>query len=69
MTSDGEDLAEHGELFHEPDDYYPPEKPATFVEHTLQSGQQLRLRLVGHNPLWVRSDLSLAIRFQHADGR
>lgn len=61
MTSDGEDLAEHGDLFNEPDDYYQSEKPATFVEHTVQSGQ-LRLRLVGHNPLWVRNDALLAGR-------
>jgi nicotinamide N-methyltransferase len=53
MTSDDGHLAGDTDLFKEPDDYYPPEKPATFVEHILQSGQELRLRLVGHNPLWV----------------
>ncbi|MCJ1472699.1 nicotinamide n-methyltransferase [Lambiella insularis] len=39
-------------LFQEPEGYFQPEKPPTFVEHTLLSGEQLRLRLVGHNPLW-----------------
>jgi EEF1A N-terminal glycine/lysine methyltransferase len=53
MTSDDVDLAGNTDLFNEPDDYYLPEKPATFVQHILQSGQELRLRLVGHNPLWV----------------
>ncbi|MCJ1374368.1 nicotinamide n-methyltransferase [Loxospora ochrophaea] len=41
-----------GSLFQEPPDYFPPEKPATFVTHTLLSGETLQLRLVGHNPLW-----------------
>ena len=68
MASDYEDLPDHGDLFNEPDDYYQSEKPATFVEHTLQSGQQLRLRLVGHNPLWVRSHHLLHLN-QHTDGK
>jgi nicotinamide N-methyltransferase len=65
MTSEDADLAGDANLFNEPDDYYLPEKPATFVEHTVQSGQKLRLRLVGHNPLWVGSDPLLAIRPTH----
>ena len=40
-------------IFEEPDGYLPPEKPPTFTEHTLLSGEVIRLRLVGHNPLWV----------------
>ncbi|KAK1071765.1 Protein N-terminal and lysine N-methyltransferase efm7 [Friedmanniomyces endolithicus] len=39
-------------LFKEPDDYYPPEKEPTIVEHRMLSGQSLKLRLVGHSPLW-----------------
>ncbi|KAK1810410.1 Protein N-terminal and lysine N-methyltransferase efm7 [Friedmanniomyces endolithicus] len=39
-------------LFKEPDDYYPPEKEPTVVEHRMLSGQSLKLRLVGHSPLW-----------------
>ncbi|KAL8699933.1 MAG: hypothetical protein Q9201_005722 [Fulgogasparrea decipioides] len=39
-------------LFQEPSDYYPPPKPATFESWTLQTGETLQLRLVGHNPLW-----------------
>lgn len=40
-------------IFEEPEGYYPPEKEPTFVTYTLQNGLQLKLRLVGHNPLWV----------------
>jgi hypothetical protein len=54
MSSDSEDAIEPSSLFKEPDDFYPPEKAATFAEHKLLSGQVLNLRLVGHNPLWVR---------------
>lgn len=50
---DDEDLTDAA-LFQEPEGYFPPEKPPTFVEHTLLSGEKLHLRLVGHNPLWVR---------------
>ncbi|KAK0267531.1 Protein N-terminal and lysine N-methyltransferase efm7 [Friedmanniomyces endolithicus] len=39
-------------LFKEPDDYYPPEREPTVVEHRMLSGQSLKLRLVGHSPLW-----------------
>jgi len=44
-------------LFKEPDDYYEPEKAATHAEHTLLSGEVLKLRLVGHNPLWVMTTI------------
>ncbi|KAH8147502.1 uncharacterized protein LAJ45_08329 [Morchella importuna] len=42
------------DLFTEPADFRPPDKPATFVQHTLTTGarETLNLRLVGHNPLW-----------------
>ncbi|PSN65854.1 hypothetical protein BS50DRAFT_495639 [Corynespora cassiicola Philippines] len=40
------------DLFQEPSDFYQPEKEATFASHRLLSGKELRLRLVGHNPLW-----------------
>jgi nicotinamide N-methyltransferase len=39
-------------LFTEPEDYYPPSPKPTTATHTLQSGDLLSLRLVGHNPLW-----------------
>ncbi|TKA83359.1 hypothetical protein B0A55_01023 [Friedmanniomyces simplex] len=39
-------------LFNEPDDYYQPEKEPTVVEHRMLNGQSLKLRLVGHSPLW-----------------
>ena len=40
-------------LFQEPEGYFQSEKPPSFAEHTLLSGDKLRLRLVGHSPLWV----------------
>ncbi|TKA53008.1 hypothetical protein B0A49_11498 [Cryomyces minteri] len=46
------DVEDSIDLFQEPADYYQPEKEATFATHTLLSGEQLELRLVGHNPLW-----------------
>lgn len=50
------------DLFQEPNDYYEPEKQATSASHQLLSGKELTVRLVGHNPLWVRIDSSLALR-------
>ncbi|KAL8926359.1 MAG: hypothetical protein Q9172_001810 [Xanthocarpia lactea] len=54
MSLDEEDIIDGiGEVFfQEPSDYYPPPKPATFESKTLQTGETLRLRLVGHSPLW-----------------
>ncbi|KAF2689139.1 hypothetical protein K458DRAFT_292365 [Lentithecium fluviatile CBS 122367] len=40
------------DLFQEPADFYQPEKQATFASHQLLSGNELNIRLVGHNPLW-----------------
>ena len=54
MTSSDDEDATDAALFQEPEGYFQPEKPATYTEHTLLSGQALRLRLVGHSPLWVR---------------
>ncbi|TKX18185.1 hypothetical protein C1H76_9658 [Elsinoe australis] len=39
-------------LFQDPDGFYEAEKPATYVSHQLLDGRTLKLRLVGHNPLW-----------------
>jgi nicotinamide N-methyltransferase len=53
MASDSE---EGGiDLFDEPTDFYQAEKEATLASHRLLSGKHLNIRLVGHNPLWVRS--------------
>ena len=41
------------DLFQEPHDYFQTKAPSHYVEHTLLSGQTLKLRLVGSNPLWV----------------
>lgn len=46
------------DLFQEPADFYEPEKQATFASHQLRSGKELTVRLVGHNPLWVRHCLA-----------
>jgi EEF1A N-terminal glycine/lysine methyltransferase len=40
------------DLFDEPQDFYPPSPKPTTEKHTLLSGRELSLRLVGHNPLW-----------------
>ena len=57
MSTDDEEPIDES-LFKEPEGYYAPEKPATYAEHTLLlSGETLKLRLVGHNPLWVRGRL------------
>jgi nicotinamide N-methyltransferase len=40
------------DLFAEPAGYYAPSPTPTTETHTLRSGETLRLRLVGHNPLW-----------------
>lgn len=45
------------DIFQEPSDFYQPEKEATFSSHHLLSGKELKIRLVGHNPLWVRVQL------------
>ena len=56
MASDDEEGLQT-DLFQEPEGYYQPEKPATYAEHVLKSGQVVKLRLVGHNPLWVHFHL------------
>ncbi|MCJ1254949.1 nicotinamide n-methyltransferase [Lignoscripta atroalba] len=50
-SDDDEDLA-HSTIFQEPEGYFKPEKASTYAEYTMLSGQILRLRLVGHSPLW-----------------
>ena len=50
-SSDDEDFS--NSMFQEPTGYFEPEEPAKHTSYTLLSGQTLRLRLVGHNPLWV----------------
>ncbi|KAL6715526.1 Protein N-terminal and lysine N-methyltransferase efm7 [Lecanora helva] len=47
---DGESIS--GSLFYEPDGFRVAEKPATYTTYTTASRKSLRLRLVGHNPLW-----------------
>ena len=55
------------DLFQEPADYFEPEKEATFATHKLLSGKEFTVRLVGHNPLWVR--LSTLSGFKKEHGR
>lgn len=52
MSDSGDDDGTVG-LFNEPEGFYQAEKPPTIAKHRLLSGQELTLRLVGHNPLWV----------------
>jgi len=51
---DGEnDTGDYADLFKDPEDFYQPDKPATYAAYILLDGREIRLRLVGHNPLWV----------------
>jgi hypothetical protein len=60
------DVEEEGiDFFKEPADFYEPEKQASFASHQLSSGQELTVRLVGHNPLWV-SNLAYRCRQLHS---
>ena len=52
MLSDEDENLDNA-MFQEPNDYFQPEKPYTHTDYVLLSGHTLRLRLVGHNPLWV----------------
>lgn len=52
-SDDEDDTSAPLDLFEEPPNFYQPEKLPTFTTYTLQNGQPLTLRLVGHSPLWV----------------
>lgn len=52
MISEDEEPIDES-MYKEPEGYYQPEKPTTYAEHMLLDGAVLKLRLVGHNPLWV----------------
>jgi len=63
--SHSDDEGELG-LFDVPEGYYQPEKEPTFAKHEMQDGRELSLRMVGHNPLWVRTIITaLACRAEH----
>jgi hypothetical protein len=51
------------DLFQEPDGFFKPAPEPTFAIHTLLAGKKLKLRLVGHNPLWVGSDPTHLVLF------
>jgi nicotinamide N-methyltransferase len=51
-SSDSDHDDEALNIFQDPQDYYPPSPKPTTEKHTLRSGRELSLRLVGHNPLW-----------------
>lgn len=57
--SSGDEIDLGGTMFQEPAGYFPPEPVAKYIEHTLLSGQTIKLRLVGHNPLWVPTHQTL----------
>lgn len=65
MASEASEAGEGDEpsalgLFQEPEGFYEAEKEPTFAEHVLLSGQTLRVRLVGFNPLWVSNIVVLS---------
>lgn len=47
------DNFDSGDLFQDPDGYYPEDAAPTFAEHCMLSGQKVRVRLVGDHPLYV----------------
>lgn len=51
------------DLFQEPEGFYEPEKPPTYATHKMLSGEEIRVRLVGFNPLWVSSACSSICSF------
>jgi EEF1A N-terminal glycine/lysine methyltransferase len=53
MDFDTDDAATPN-MFDEPEGYFKPEATATLVSYQLVDGSELKLRLVGYNPLWVR---------------
>ncbi|CAG8940176.1 unnamed protein product [Penicillium salamii] len=46
------DNFDSGDLFQDPDGYYPEDAAPTFAEHCMLSGQKVRVRLVGDHPLY-----------------
>ena len=52
--TDYTDDATVGDLFKDPEGFYPPEKEPTFAEHQMLDGRVVRVRLVGSHPLYVR---------------
>ncbi|MCJ1341005.1 nicotinamide n-methyltransferase [Bachmanniomyces sp. S44760] len=51
-SSEDEEDATLADLFADPPDYFPPPKPSTHITYVLQNGDEIKLQLVGHNPLW-----------------
>ncbi|KAJ6181320.1 hypothetical protein N7519_011781 [Penicillium mononematosum] len=47
-----DDEFDAGNMFQDPEGYYPEDEPPTFAEHTMLSGQKVRVRLVGSHPLY-----------------
>lgn len=45
-----------GDLFADPEGFYPEEEQPTFSEHQMLSGQTIHVRLVGSHPLYVCDD-------------
>lgn len=48
-----EDDFDTGDMFQDPEGFYPEEQQPTFAEHRMLSGQTVRVRLVGSHPLYV----------------
>jgi len=60
LHGNNEDDEPVNDMFQEPEGFYEDEKQPTFDRFTLRSGDEVNLRLVGHNPLWVRDQSSSA---------
>ena len=67
MQSDEDEII-GTDMFQEPQDYREAQRQATYTEYTMLSGQALKLRLVGHNPLWVPTFISCQHVWRKADG-
>lgn len=58
---DDDDLGA-GNLFADPEGFYPEDEQPTFSSHQMLSGQTIRVRLVGSHPLYV---CDFPLHFKH----
>lgn len=49
-SSDSEEVENHGNLFDDPEGYYPPTPPPTVQTYTTRTGETIQLHLVGYSP-------------------
>lgn len=51
-----------GDMFQDPEGFYPDAPPPSFAEHKMLSGKTVRVRLVGSHPLYVWLHMMQEIR-------